>query len=60
MIFIEDKFVTINLKLAILALALKDVKKNHFMAFIKNASLIKKLVNKSLNLFFNNKTIAKM
>lgn len=43
-----------------LVLALKDEKKDHLIALTKTASLIKELVEKSLNLLLNNKTIAQM
>ena len=40
--------------------ALRDKKKDHFIALTKNAGLIKELVDKSLHSLLNNKTTAEM
>lgn len=50
----------VDLRLSILVSALKNEKKDHFIALIKNIGLIKKLINKNLHFFLNNKTAAKI
>lgn len=58
--FIKDAFAIADLKSLTLVLALRDEKKDQFIALIKSVGLIKKLVNKTLYPLLNNKTAAKM
>lgn len=41
-------------------IAFKNKNKNYFINFIKNASLIKELINKSFYFFLNNKNAIKI
>ncbi len=58
--FIEDGFAPADLRPSTLVSALRDEKKDHFIALTKSAGLIKELVDKSLHPPLNNKTVAEM
>lgn len=58
--FIEDGFALKDLYLSMLASALKKDRKNFLAALLKSASLIKKLVDKSLYPLLSKKNAAKM
>lgn len=57
---IKNRFALVDLKPSNLFLALKNKKKYYLIALTKSAGLIKKSINKSLYLFLNNKTEAKI
>lgn len=59
-ILINNRFAIADLKLSTLVLALRDKKKDHFMALTKSAGLILELVHKSLHPLVNNKFAAKI
>ncbi len=55
---IEDGFAEVDLRPSILVTALRDEKKDHFIALTKSAGLIQKIVDKNLHPLLNNKTAA--
>ena len=56
----EDGFAIVNLKLAIFVIVLRDKKKYYLVNLIKSTRLIKKLVNKSLDPLFNDRSAAEI
>lgn len=57
---IEDGFAAADLRPSTLVSALRDEKKDHFIALTKSAGLILELVDKSLQPLLNNKSAAEM
>lgn len=57
---IEDGFAAADVRPSSLVSALRDEKKNHFIALTKSAGLILELVDKSLQPLLNNKSAAEM
>lgn len=59
-ILIEDGFVAVDLRPSTLVSALRDEKKDHFIALTKSAGLILEMVDKSLHPLLDDKTAAEM
>ena len=57
---IKDGFAAVDLRSSTLVEALKDEKKDHFIALTKSAGLIQEMVDKSLHPLLDDKTAAKM
>ena len=57
---IEDGFATVDLRSFTFVGALRDEKKDHFIALTKSAGLIQEMVDKSLHPLLDDKTAAEM
>ncbi len=57
---IEDGFAAVDLRPSTLVAALRDEKKDHFIALTKSVGLIQEMLDKSLHPLLNDKTAAEM
>ena len=57
---IEDGFAAVDLRPSTLVAALRDEKKDHFIALTKSASLIQEMVDKNVHPLLNDKTAAEI